>query len=223
MSIQERVLAAAKTSYAKYGFKREELTKISNLVAANLTEESTDEDITSALKNTEGYAEMMQSVYNRGVSETNKKYEGYVKPEPPASSTTTLPPAQTETTPPPSGLTAEQVQKMISDGIAAGLKPYKEKEERERLNDLLQKCDKLKDIPEVFRRQYLLDKEENLDSTAEKIVNDYTNLKQTLVSSGQFVEAPKKTTPGSEDDDFIKMMGESAKRLSDAQQPAANT
>lgn len=219
MSIQERVLAAAKTSYAKYGFKREELTKISNLVAANLTEESTDEDITSALKNTEGYAEMMQSVYNRGVSETNKKYEGYVKPEPPTSPTPLAPP----TPPTPESLTAEQVQKMIADGIAAGLKPYKEKEERERLNDLLQKCDKLKDIPEVFRRQYLLDKEENLDSTAEKIVNDYTNLKQTLVSSGQFVEAPKKTTPGSEDDDFIKMMGESAKRLSDAQQPAANT
>lgn len=219
MSIQERVLAAAKTSYAKYGFKREELTKISNLVAANLTEESTDEDITSALKNTEGYAEMMQSVYNRGISETNKKYEGYVKPEPPTQPT----PPTSPTPPTPESLTAEQVQKMIADGIAAGLKPYKEKEERERLNDLLQKCDKLKDIPEVFRRQYLLDKEENLDSTAEKIVNDYTNLKQTLVSSGQFVEAPKKTTPGSEDDDFIKMMGESAKRLSDAQQPAANT
>ena len=218
MSIQERVLAAAKTSYAKYGFKREELTKISNLVAANLTEESTDEDITSALKNNEGYAEMMQSVYNRGVSETNKKYEGYVKPEPPTQPTPPAPP----TPPTPESLTAEQVQKMIADGIAAGLKPYKEKEERERLNDLLQKCDKLKDIPEVFRRQYLRDKEENRDSTAEKIVNDYTNLKQTLVSSGQFVEAPKKTTPGSEDDDFIKMMGESAKRLRDAQQPAAN-
>ena len=110
-------------------------TKISNLIAANLKDESTDEEISTALKNNEGYAEMMQSVYNRGVSETNKKFEGYVKPEPPASSTTTPPPASTETTPPPSGLTAEQVQKMISDGIAAGLKPYKEKEERERLDN----------------------------------------------------------------------------------------
>ena len=89
MSISERVLAAAKTSYAKYGFKREELTKISNLIAANLKDESTDEEISTALKNNEGYAEMMQSVYNRGVSETNKKFEGYIKPEPPASSTTT--------------------------------------------------------------------------------------------------------------------------------------
>ena len=213
MSISERVLAAAKTSYAKYGFKREELTKISNLIAANLKDESTDEEISTALKNNEGYAEMMQSVYNRGVSETNKKFEGYIKPEPPPSSTTTPPPAQTETTPPPSGLTAEQVQKMISDGIAAGLKPYKEKEERERLDNLLQSSDKLKDVPEVFRRQYRLEKEEDLDNMLTKITNDYTALKQTMVSSGQFVAAPTPSTLGSEDDDFIKMMGESAQRM----------
>ena len=121
MSISERVLAAAKTSFAKYGFKREELAKISSLIAANLKEESTDEEISTALKNNEGYAEMMQSVYNRGVTETNKKYEGYVKPEPPTPPTPPIPP--TEPPVPPSGLTAEQVQKMISDGIAAGLKP----------------------------------------------------------------------------------------------------
>ena len=169
--------------------------------------------ISTALKNNEGYAEMMQSVYNRGVSETNKKFEGYIKPEPPASSTTTPPPAQTETTPPPSGLTAEQVQKMISDGIAAGLKPYKEKEERERLDNLLQSSDKLKDVPEVFRRQYRLEKEEDLDNMLTKITNDYTALKQTMVSSGQFVAAPTPSTLGSEDDDFIKMMGESAQRM----------
>lgn len=211
MSISERVLAAAKTSYAKYGFKREELTKISNLIAANLKDESTDEEISTALKNNEGYAEMMQSVYNRGVTETNKKYEGYVKPEPPTPPTPPVPP--TEPPVPPSGLTAEQVQKMISDGIAAGLKPYKEKEERERLNNLLQTSDKLKDVPEVFRKQYHLEKEEDLDNVLTKITNDYTALKQTMVSSGQFVEAPTPSGQGSEDDDFIKMMGESAQRM----------
>lgn len=204
MSILERVLAAAKTSYAKYGFKREELTKISNLIAANLKDESTDEEIATALKNGEGYAEMMQSVYNRGVSETNKKYEGYVKPEPPTSPT------------PPSQLTAEQVQKMISDGIAAGLKPYKEKEERERLNNLLQTSDKLKDVPEVFRRQYRLDKEEDLDNMLTKINDDYTALKQSMVSSGQFVAAPTPASKESEDDDFRKMMEASATRIAEA-------
>lgn len=214
MSISERVLAAAKTSYAKYGFKREELAKISNLIAANLKDESTDEEISTALKNNEGYAEMMQSVYNRGVSETNKKYEGYVKPEPPTPPTPPVPP--TEPPVPPSGLTAEQVQKMISDGIAAGLKPYKEKEERERLNNLLQTSDKLKDVPEVFRKQYRLEKEEDLDNMLTKITNDYTALKQTMVSSGQFVEAPTPSVLESEDDDFRKMMEASANRIADA-------
>ena len=214
MSISERVLAAAKTSFAKYGFKREELAKISNLIAANLKEESTDEEISTALKNNEGYAEMMQSVYNRGVTETNKKYEGYVKPEPPTPPTPPVPP--TDPPAPPSGLTAEQVQKMISDGIAAGLKPYKEKEERERLNNLLQTSDKLKDVPEVFRKQYHLEKEEDLDNVLTKITNDYTALKQTMVSSGQFVEAPTPSALESEDDDFRKMMEASANRIADA-------
>lgn len=214
MSISERVLAAAKTSFAKYGFKREELAKISNLIAANLKEESTDEEISTALKNNEGYAEMMQSVYNRGVTETNKKYEGYVKPEPPTPPTPPVPP--TDPPVPPSGLTAEQVQKMISDGIAAGLKPYKEKEERERLNNLLQTSDKLKDVPEVFRKQYHLEKEEDLDNVLTKITNDYTALKQTMVSSGQFVEAPTPSVLKSEDDDFRKMMEASANRIADA-------
>ena len=214
MSISERVLAAAKTSYAKYGFKREELTKISNLIAANLKDESTDEEISTALKNNEGYAEMMQSVYNRGVTETNKKYEGYVKPEPPTPPTPPVPP--TDPPVPPSGLTAEQVQKMISDGIAAGLKPYKEKEERERLDNLLQSSDKLKDVPEVFRRQYRLEKEEDLDNMLTKITNDYTALKQTMVSSGQFVAAPTPSALESEDDDFRKMMEASANRIADA-------
>lgn len=214
MSISERVLAAAKTSFAKYGFKREELAKISNLIAANLKEESTDEEISTALKNNEGYAEMMQSVYNRGVTETNKKYEGYVKPEPPTPPTPPVPP--TDPPVPPSGLTAEQVQKMISDGIAAGLKPYKEKEERERLNNLLQTSDKLKDVPEVFRKQYHLEKEEDLDNVLTKITNDYTALKQTMVSSGQFVAAPTPSALESEDDDFRKMMEASANRIADA-------
>ena len=214
MSISERVLAAAKTSFAKYGFKREELAKISSLIVANLKEESTDEEISTALKNNEGYAEMMQSVYNRGVTETNKKYEGYVKPEPPTPPTPPVPP--TEPPVPPSGLTAEQVQKMISDGIAAGLKPYKEKEERERLNNLLQTSDKLKDVPEVFRKQYRLEKEEDLDNMLTKITNDYTALKQTMVSSGQFVAAPTPSALESEDDDFRKMMEASANRIADA-------
>ena len=101
----------------------------------------------------------------------------------------------------------------VQEAIANAMKPYKEKEEKARLEELLQKSEKLKDIPEVFRKQYHLDKESDLDSVVEKCTNDYTALKQTLIQSGNFVEAPRKPTDGSEDDDFIKMMGESAQRM----------
>lgn len=212
MNIKERVLSTVKTSYAKYGFKKDELSNIANLLVTNLTDESTDEDIAKLVESNEGYVQLMQSVYNRGVSETNKKYEGYIKPTEP-----TPPPHQNPPTP-PATLTMEQVQKLIDEGIAKGIQPFKEREEKQRLDNLLKGHEKLKDVPEVFRGRYHLDKEEDLDEMTTRIVNDYTQLKQSLVSSGQFVEAPRKSAPGSEDDDFIKMMGESAARLS-----AANT
>ena len=213
MNIKERVLSTVKTSYAKYGFKKDELSNIANLLVTNLTDESTDEDIAKLVESNEGYVQLMQSVYNRGVSETNKKYEGYIKP----TQQTPDPNPQNQPTP-PATLTMEQVQKLIDEGIAKGIQPFKEREEKQRLDNLLKGHEKLKDVPEVFRGRYHLDKEEDLDEMTTRIVNDYTQLKQSLVSSGQFVEAPRKSAPGSEDDDFIKMMGESAARLS-----AANT
>ena len=132
MTIKERVLASMKTSYAKYGFKKDELNSLADIVVANLTEDSTDEDVTSAVKTAEAYASMMQTVYNRGISETNKKYEGYIpKPDP-------KPEPDPKPKPEPKQLTAEEIQKMISEGIANGLKPYQERVEKERLNSLLQ-------------------------------------------------------------------------------------
>ena len=117
----------------------------------------------------------------------------------------------------PTGLTQEQVQQMIaeanannqkaiSDAVAQALAPYKEREEKARLTSLLQGNEKLKDIPEVFRTRYQLDKEENLDATVQKITDDWTSLKQGLVSSGQYVEAPKATSKADEQNDFIKAM-----------------
>ena len=49
-----------------------------------------------------------------------------------------------------------------------------------------------------------------------KINEDYTALKQTMVSSGQFVAAPTPATKESEDDDFRKMMEASATRIAEA-------
>ena len=217
MTIKDRVLASAKTSFAKYGLKKDELSKLVDLIIASrgLTDESKDENVTSAITAVEPYVGMMQSSFNRAVSETTKKFDGWIDPNDPNNKPTPpVPP-----TPPvsPTGLTKEQVQQMIaeasannqkaiSDAVAQAIAPYKEREEKARLTSLLQGNEKLKDIPEVFRTRYQLDKEENLDATVQKITDEWTTLKQGLVSSGQYVEAPRATSKADEQNDFIKAM-----------------
>lgn len=217
MTIKERVLGTMKTTYAKYGFKKEELNKLADIVATNLTEEATDDDVTNAITNAEGYAQMMQSVYNRGVSETSDKYKGYV-PKP------AEPPKPTE--PPVSGLTLEEVQKLISEAnankqkeideaVSKAMAPILEKERASQLANMLQGHDKLKTIPQKFRSKYILDKEDNLDIMVSQIEKDWAETKQELISSGVFVEAPPKADPQSETDDFVKMMEGFAQRNSE--------
>lgn len=219
MAIKEKVLASAKTSFAKYGLKKDELSKLVDQIVASrgLTDESKDEDVTDAIAAFEPVVGLMQSMFNRAVSETGKKYEGWIDPND-SKYKQQKPPAPTTDT-----LTAEAVQKMIAEAatnnqkaineaVAAALAPYKEREEKTRLSTLLQGNDKLKDIPEVFRSRYTLDKEENLDRVVEQISNDYTVLKQSLVANGTFVAAPTTSTPQSEQDDFVKRMEGYAER-----------
>lgn len=224
MTIKERVLASCKTSFAKYGLKKDELAKLVDQIVAGrgLTDESTDENVTEAITAVEPYVGMMQAAFNRAVSETTKKYEGWVDqkatPTPPTNPPAPPVPPTTETP-----LTAEAVAKMIAEvkndqqkavneAVAAALAPYKEREERTRLATLLQSNEKLKNVPEVFRSRYQLDKEENLDSVVEQINNDFTEMKQKLVADGIFVSAPTTSTPQSEQDDFIKRMEGFAQR-----------
>lgn len=217
MTIKEKVLASAKTSFAKYGLKKDELSKLVDLIVASrgLTDESKDEDVTSAITAVEPFVGMMQSSFNRAVSETTKKFDGWIDPNDPNNKPT--PPVPPIPPVPPTGLTQEQVQQMIAeatkgnqqainDAVAAAIAPYKEKEERARLNDLFGKSEKLKDIPEQFRSRYQLDKEENLETLAQQCADDWTALKQTMVSSGLFVAAPKVSTEADEQNDFVKAM-----------------
>lgn len=224
MTIKEKVLTSCKTSFAKYGLKKDELAKLVDQIVASrgLTDESTDENVTEAITAVEPYVSMMQSSFNRAVSETTKKYEGWVDPKanPTPQTTAPAPPVPPTTETP---LTAEAVAKMIAEvkndqqkavneAVAAALAPYKEREERTRLAALLQSNEKLKNVPEVFRSRYQLDKEENLDSVVEQINNDFTTMKQALVADGTFVSAPTTSTPQSEQDDFIKRMEGFAQR-----------
>lgn len=222
MAIKEKVLASCKTSFAKYGLKKDELSKLVDQIIASrgLTDESTDEDVTKAITAVEPYVGMMQSSFNRAVSETESKYKGWVKPtDPPVPPTPPTPPM----TPTNAPLTADDVarmiadakndqQKAITDAVTAALAPYKEREEKARLSALLQSNEKLKDVPEVFRTRYTLDNEENLDKVVEQITSDYTALKQSLVANGTFVTAPTTSTPQTEQQDFIKRMEGFAER-----------
>lgn len=222
MAIKEKVLASCKTSFAKYGLKKDELSKLVDQIIASrgLTDESTDEDVTKAITAVEPYVGMMQSSFNRAVSETELKYKGWTKPTAPTVPPT---PPTPPTTPTNAPLTADDVarmiadakndqQKAISDAVAAALAPYKEREEKARLSALLQSNEKLKDVPEVFRTRYTLDNEENLDKVVEQITSDYTALKQSLVANGTFVTAPTTSTPQTEQQDFIKRMEGFAER-----------
>ena len=222
MAIKEKVLASCKTSFAKYGLKKDELSKLVDQIIASrgLTDESTDEDVIKAITAVEPYVGMMQSSFNRAVSETESKYKGWVKPtDPPVPPTPPTPPM----TPTNAPLTADDVarmiadakndqQKAITDAVTAALAPYKEREEKARLSALLQSNEKLKDVPEVFRTRYTLDNEENLDKVVEQITSDYTALKQSLVANGTFVTAPTTSTPQTEQQDFIKRMEGFAER-----------
>lgn len=218
MEIKERVLAFAKTSYAKYGFKKEELGQLASILAENLNNDSTDDDIKNTITTNEGFARMMQSVYNRGISETTEKYKNYVpKTEP----------AKVEPEPQPSPvvapLTIESVQELIKkanatkqkeidEAVQKAVAPLIERENKARLKSLLNGHEKLKAIPEVFRNNYSLDKEENLDAVATQIESDWATTMQQLVASGKYVEAPKQSDPQSETDDFVKQMQGFAER-----------
>jgi len=222
MTIKEKVLASAKTSFAKYGLKKDELSKLVDQIVASrgLTDESKDEDVTGAITAFEPVVGIMQSMYNRATSETTKKFEGWIDPNDPKNKPTDPP---TPPVPPTGGLTQEQVQQMIAaatasnqkaiqDAVAAAVAPFKEKEERARLTDLFNKSEKVKDVPQQFRSRYQLDKEDNLDTLAQQCADDWTALKQTLVSDGHFVVAPKTTTKEDELNDFTKAMEGYAQR-----------
>ena len=217
MNIKDRVLSSLKTSFAKYGFKKDELNQLAEMISANLTDESSDEDVKSAVKTNEGYAKMMQSIYNRAVSETNDKFKDYV---PKADKNATGTNLMTEPTTEPSAdksLSQEDILKLINEGIANGLKPYQEQAQKEKLKALLSNNAKLKDVPQIFRERYTLDKEENLDNVVNQINTDWTTVKQGLVQNGIMVEAPRKGAREEANSEFRKMMEDSAKRVAEKQ------
>lgn len=209
--MKEKILNLLKPLLSPKGFSKEELEGLADIASKNLTDTSTEEDINNVVNGILPYAEMMQRVGNRYATQVEKKYEGYVKPQ------ANPEPAKPKDEPKPSepkAMTAEDIQKMIREGIAAGLKPYQEREEKLRLQNLLFSNDKVKSIPEVFRNKYSLEKEEDLETVAAQMETDYAALKQSLVTSGEFVAPPSSGNGTGDSDDLISAlhtMGSKAK------------
>lgn len=205
--MKSKVLAMLKPILASKGFNKEELEGLAEIAAKNLTEASTSEEIDNVVNGIIPYADLMQRVGNRMVTSVESKYKGWIDPS------KVEPPKQEPPKEEPKGLTADEIQKLISEGIAAGLKPYQEREEKQRLHTLLNSHDKVKTIPEAFRNKYVVEREEDIDNVATQMEADFAQVKQALVTSGEFVTPPTSGGGASETDDLINMlhaMGEKA-------------
>lgn len=201
--MKSKVLAVLKPLLANRGFNKEELEGLAEIAVKNLNEASTDEDINNVVNGVIPYADLMQKVSNRMVTSVEHKYKGWINPnDVPKPDPTPEPPKKDE----PKGLSMEDIQKMIADGISEGLKPYKEREEKQRLQTLLYSHEKVKAVPEEFRNLYSLNKEEELETVASRMEADYTAIKQALIKSGEFVAPPQQGSGASETDDLVNML-----------------
>lgn len=216
--IKDKVLEVLKPLLADKGFKADELEGLADFASKNLKEESTDDEIKNVCDGLVPVASLIQKVGNRYSTEaerkTEKKYEGYIKPE--IKEKEIEPTKDIDKT---KHLSQEEILRMIDEKAKAiteeALAPYRQKEERQRLQGLLESNDRVKSIPESFRKRYTLDKEENLDSVATQMETDYASLKQELIKSGSFVEPPREGSGGGDGNDLITFMNKMAEKSAD--------
>lgn len=175
--MKEKVLNLLKTSYAKYGFKKEELEGLAEIIGKNLADDATDEDVSNAVSGAEAWASMMQKVATRTASEVEKKYKKPVEPEP------TKP---EPTKPEPSALEKEMAE------IKTQLAAFAAERSNERLRSMLLSDERLKKIPSAFVGKYQLDKAENLDTVVTQIEADFNALKAEMLKNGIVANMPNR-------------------------------
>ena len=105
----------------------------------------------------------------------------------------------------------EDLAKLISTQIEQAFAPYKEKEQRERLDSMLKDHEKLKSIPSTFLSMYRLEKETDLEELVAKIETDYASMIQEQIKSGDFV-APPKGIAKREEEDVLKFLNSIGKK-----------
>ena len=205
--MRKKLINALKTKFADKGFNQTEIEGLADILGKNLSEESTDEEIGNAVGGAAEYVEMMQKVGNRYASQIENKYKGYVKPNP-----------APEPTPEPNGgggLTLEDVEKLLSAKIAEAVQPFKDAEQGRKLSSLLASQPQLKNIPAKFVSRYKLEREEDAESLAAKIEQEFAEERKEMLATLGLSDVPLIGSGGVDTDD------EFAKRMQDAQKALA--
>lgn len=202
--MNEKILKMLKPLVADKGLNKDELESLANIAGKNLTDASTDEEISDVVNGITPFVELMQKVGNRYATAIEDKYKGWVNPngakQAQSKSEVTVKKNVQETTP---AITADDIQKLIEAKVAERMKPFELQAEAKRLKSLLDGNERIKNIPLSFRQNYRLEKEEDLDSVANKIESDYAALKQEQLRSGEFVTPPTGSQPADDNDALI--------------------
>ncbi len=207
--MRKKLINALKTKYADKGFNQSDLEGLADILAKTLSEEATEEEIGNAAGGAAPYVELMQKVGNRYASQVERKYAGYV----PGTESKTATETKTGDGS-ASGLTLEQVSELLSSKIADALKPFQEAQQAQKLSTLLASQPQLKAIPSKFVSRYKLEKEEDAQTLAAQIEQDFANERKEMLATLGLSDVPFGGNGGFDtDDDFAKKMQEAQKAL----------
>lgn len=201
--MKKKLLNALRNLYADKGLSQEELEGLADIISQNLSEDANENDINNAVSGVSGYVSIMQRFGDKRANAVESKYHGWVKPD-------------SKPDPKPGGevLTKEQVSEMLRNGIAEAIKPFKEAENVKRMAQILSSQSNLKGIPQKFINRYKLEKEEDAQSLASQIEQDYADeRKEILKSMGISDVPPIGNNEPDTDDDFLKKMQDAQKVL----------
>ncbi|KKO91728.1 hypothetical protein AAW12_08685 [Sphingobacterium sp. Ag1] len=161
MNIQERVLTALKPLVASKGFGATTVEGLATNLSASLSEESTDEDITTAINGAMPLFNIMQSENTRYVNEWKKKNPTPANPTPAPQPTN---PNPTNTEPAPNSVEAK---------LAELENNYKKLLEQNQSLSLKEKWNKLAEANginnETLISKWQPSKEEDFDSAMEEL------------------------------------------------------
>lgn len=165
MNIQERVLTALKPVVASKGFGEKTVEGLATNLASGLSDESTDEDITTAINGASTYLNLMQSENTRYINEYKKK-----NPTPAPSPANPTPANPEQKADEPTGLEAKfleltgKFEQLLAQNNALSLK---------------QKWQKLAEangiVNETLIQKWQPAKEDDFDSAIEELKNFNTS------------------------------------------------